>query len=110
MTKEEILEKSRKSGDGFPDEREQEITVKAGNLSGNASIVLAGLIMMVNAIADGPDVLNIAILAVVCCSNSILFGYQAFFLKKRAYWFLTVLDTTIALFCIYAFLRLTLGW
>jgi len=109
MTKDEILKKSRKENT-IMDEREAGILAKAGNLAGTASIVLACVLMMFNTIADGPDVLNSAMWAVVWCSNTILYGYQAFHLKKRSYWFLTILYAAAGLACIWAFLFVTLGW
>lgn len=109
MTREEILAKSRKENKNM-DEREVNVLVKAGNLAGSASIVLACLIAIFNVLADGPESLNAAIWAVVWCSNAIQYGYQALYLKKRSYWFFTALFAASGLASIYAFLHSTLGW
>ena len=63
MTKDEILEKSRKENTGM-DEREQEIHTKASNLGGTVGVMVAMILAIVDGIADGPEVVRHVIWAV----------------------------------------------
>ena len=109
MTREEILEKSRKENT-VADEREQYILNKANNLGGLISIIVALFLMMINTIADGPEAVNVAIWSIYWVRFAITYGYQAFLLKKKSYWFFTVFFSLTAVFAILGFLKATLGW
>ena len=109
MTKDEILEKSRKENT-VADEREQYILNKANNLGGFISIIVALFLMMINTIADGPEAVNVAIWSIYWVRFAIIYGYQAFLLKKKSYWFFTVFFSLTAVFTILGFLKATLGW
>ena len=109
MTKEEILEMSRKENT-VADEREQYILNKANNLGGFISIIVALFLMMINTIADGPEAVNVAIWSIYWVRFAITYGYQAFLLKKKSYWFFTVFFSITAVFTILGFLKTTLGW
>ena len=110
MTKEEILEKSRQSGEGVYDEREQQIVNRSYGIGGAVSMLIAMLLMIVNEIADGPEVVRHAIWTVYWCNQTFLYGHQAIKLKKRAYWFTTVLFGFAAVMSCWGYLKLTLGW
>ena len=88
MPREEILEKSRKEIKVM-DEREKNVIIKAGNLSGAVSILLACLLMIFNELTNGPKLVTDAMWSVVFTGNAVQYGYQAYHLKKRTYWFLT---------------------
>lgn len=103
MTKEEILEKSRKENKAM-DERDKDVIIKAGNLSGAVSILLACLLMIFNELTNGPKLVTDAMWSVVFTGNAVQFGYQAYHLKKRTYWFLTVLMSAAGAVSIAAFL------
>ena len=62
MTKEEILEKSRKENKGT-DEREKQAYDKAGVASRNAALMVCLLLMRLNARFDGADSITWAIFA-----------------------------------------------
>ena len=109
MTREEILEKSRKENT-VADEREQYILNKANNLGGFVSIIVALCMMMINTIADGPEVVNVAIWSIYWVRFSVVYGYQAFLLKKKTYWFFAAIFFLTAVFAILGFLKATLGW
>ena len=109
MTKDEILKKSRKENTGM-DEREQYILNKANDLGGYISITAALLLMMLNTLADGPDAVNIAIWSIYWVRFAVCYGYQAFYLKKKSYWFFTVFFSLTAVVTILTFVKLTLGW
>ncbi len=110
MTREEILEKSRKSAEGFPDERELEISTKASSIGGTVSIVVAMILMIINDLADGPEVVRHAIWAVYWSNQTFHYGYQAIQLQKRSYWFATVFFGLAAVMSCWGYLKLTLGW
>ena len=109
MTRDEILEKSRKENT-VADEREQYILNKANNLGSFISIIVALFLMMINTIADGPEAVNVAIWSIYWVRFAIIYGYQAFLLKKKSYWFHTVFFSLTAVFTILVFLKATLGW
>lgn len=90
MTREEILARSQKENKHM-DEREKDVIIKAGNLSGAVSILLACLLMIFNELTNGPKLVTDAMWSVVFTGNAVQYGYQAYHLKKRSYWFLTVL-------------------
>ena len=90
MTREEILARSQNENKHM-DEREKDVIIKAGNLSGAVSILLACLLMIFNELTNGPKLVTDAMWSVVFTGNAVQYGYQAYHLKKRSYWFLTVL-------------------
>ena len=109
MTKEEILAKSRNENKGM-DEREQDIHTKANNLGGTVGLMVAMILAIINEIADGPEVVRYVIWAVYWSNHLFNYGYQAFHLKKRSYWFYTILVALAAVASCWAFLKITLGW
>ena len=90
MTREEILEKSRKGNKGM-DERELQITQKAKALSQAVSLTVCMLLSLICMITDGPMLIsNTAwtITAVMYASDNL---FLAFKLKKPLYWMLGVI-------------------
>ena len=90
MTREEILEKSRKENKGR-DEREQVIETKIGHVSGAMSLVLGCVIAIINVIAEGPRVVEDALRVVCFCYCAIEWGMRARLLNKKSYWILCIL-------------------
>ena len=106
MTREDILKKSRNEHKiSEKDEREQSIDVKAGNLAGTVSLLLGCLLMIVNTIMDGPEIVTHSLWVVYWSRQAVLYGYQAYHLKKRSYWFYSAVLAVACLLHAYAFFR-----
>ena len=90
MTKEEILEKSRKSGRGY-DERELLIVQKSKAISQAVSLTVCMLLSLYSMIMDGPMLISSTawtITAVMYATDNL---FLAFNLKKPLYWVLGVI-------------------
>ena len=90
MTKEEILEKSRKSGRGY-DERELLIVQKSKAISQAVSLTVCMLLSLYSMIMDGPMLISSTawtITAVMYATDNL---FLAFKLKKPLYWVLGVI-------------------
>lgn len=106
MTKDEILAKSRQENKiTDKDEREQSIEIKAGNLAGTVSLLLCIMFMFVNTIQHGPEVVTYSLWAVYWCRQAVVYGYQAYHLKKRSYWFYSAVLAVTCLVHAYGFFR-----
>ena len=109
MTREEVLEKSRKENT-VADEREVYVLTNANSIGGFVSIIVAMLLMTINEIADGPPVVNAAIWAIYWSRMAISYCYQAFHMKKKSYWFFASFNTLAAVLSIFMFLKATFDW
>lgn len=100
MTREEILEKSRRSGRGY-DERELQIMQKGKAISQAVSLTVCMLLSLYCMITDGPMLIsNTAwtITAVMYATDNLYLGIR---LKKPLYWVLGV----IWILAFFAYLR-----
>lgn len=109
MTKEEILKQSRKENTGT-DEREEQILLKANNLGSTIGLALAMFLCILNEIYDGPESVEFVIWTMFWCRQTTNYIYQAYYLKKKSYWFHSIAVGLAALMCCLAFLKETLGW
>ena len=101
MTKEEILEKSRKAGQGFSDERELQIQQKAKAMAQTISLVFCMLLSATCVILDGPEIISSTAWAISCLMYAVDHAVQAVYLKKAYFWVFTILW----LIAFFAFLR-----
>lgn len=90
MTREEILEKSRRQNKGM-DEREQQVRIWAGKVSQSFGVILCLLVSTANMLFDGPRMVTIAVLMVYTGMGVSQYIASAFRLKKP-------LDCVMALF------------
>ena len=86
MTKEEILEKSRKENKG-QDEREKQINTKARDTAGAICMLLGCALGMLNVIADGPKIVADVLSAIYFCYFAVFLGTIARNSKKGSDWF-----------------------
>ena len=100
MTRDEILEKSRKSGKGY-DERELLIMQKAKAVSQAVSLTVCLLLSLFCMITDGPMLISNTAWTIVAVMYAVDNLFLAFKLKKPMYW------VTSALFALafFAYLR-----
>ena len=91
MTREEILEKSRKAGKGVHDERELLIVQRGKAISQAVSLTVCMLLSLYCMVTDGPMLIsNTAwtITSVMYATDNL---FLAFKLKKPLYWVLGVI-------------------
>ena len=94
MTKDEILEKSRKENKGF-DEREQQARIMAGNISQSFGVFLCLLTAMINRYFDGPRVVTIAVLMIYVGMGASQYIVSALRLKKVSDWVMALFLTAV---------------
>ena len=94
MTKEEILEKSRKENKGF-DEREQQTRIMAGNISQSFGVFLCLLTSMINRYFDGPHIVTVAVLMLYVGMGASQYIVSAIRLKKFSDWLMALFLTTV---------------
>ena len=104
MTKEEILEKSRKESNG-KDEREQQVELKGGYLAGRVSKAILVLLIGFLKFSDASRSSYYTLFFVYSVYATFYYGYQAYHLKKRSWWVHTALIAFGGLFFLYLILR-----
>ena len=104
MTREEILEKSRRENQVM-DEREQQGQAKGGSIAGRVSVALGIFFSFLNETMNGPKMVHHIVWLLVACNFVITYGYQAYHLKKRSYWIYTAFFAACAVFYIYLILE-----
>ena len=100
MTREEILEKSRKAGKGY-DERELLIVQKAKAISQSVSLAFCLLLSLFCLITDGPMLISHTAWTIVCIMYATDNLFLAIKLKKPMYWVLAA----IFVMAFFAYLR-----
>ena len=90
MTKDEILEKSRRSGKGY-DERELLIMQKAKAVSQAVSLTVCLLLSLFCLITDGPMLISHTAWTIVCVMYATDNIFLAIKLKKPVYWVMSAL-------------------
>lgn len=105
MTKEEILEKSRKENKGF-DEREQQTKIMAGNISQSFGVILCLLTSMINRYFDGPRIVTIAVLMIYVGMGASQYIVSAIRLKKVSDWVMALCLTAVFVLSILKFWEL----
>ncbi|MBE6950277.1 MAG: hypothetical protein E7451_02955 [Ruminococcaceae bacterium] len=103
MTREEILEKSRKENKDV-DEREQAINIKSRSSAGAVCLLLGCMIAIVNLWADGPDVVNDVLGAVYFCYFSVTHGMLARFHHKKFDWIVCIVSSVVCICDIVSFI------
>ena len=103
MTREEILEKSRKENKDM-DEREMSINIKSRSSAGAVCLLLGCMIAIVNLWADGPDVVNNVLGAVYFCYFSVTHGMLARFHHKKFDWIVCILSSVACICDIVSFI------
>ena len=88
MTREEILEKSRKSGKGVHDERELLIIQKGKAISQAVSLTVCLLLSLVCMIVDGPMLISNTAWTITAAMYATDNLFLATKLKKPLYWVL----------------------
>ena len=91
MTKEEILEKSRKSGKGVHDERELLIIQKSKAITQSVSLTVCLLLSLVCMITDGPMLISNTAWTITAAMYATDNLFLALTLKKPLYWVLGVI-------------------
>lgn len=91
MTREEILEKSRKAGKGVHDERELQLLQKAKVISQSASLLVCMLLSLACVILDGPMLISHTAWTIVSVMYAAENMFLTFKLKKSLYWVMTVI-------------------
>ena len=90
MTKEEILEKSRRENKDF-DEREYQVLIQAGNMARGIGLVLCCLVVFLNIRFDGPRSVRCAAWAINFGMMAVQYWVSAIRLKKTGDWVMAVL-------------------
>ena len=90
MTREEILEKSRRSGKGY-DERELLIMQKAKAVSQAVSLTVCLLLSLFCLLTDGPMLISHTAWTIVCIMYATDNLFLAIKLKKPMYWVMSAL-------------------
>ena len=104
MTKEEILEKSRKEGNG-KDEREQQIELKGGYLAGRVSRAILVLLIVFLKFSDAARSSYYILFLAYAVYSIFYYGYQAYHHKKRFWWVYPAFITFGVLFFLYLILK-----
>lgn len=86
MTREEILEKSRKENVG-KDERERHVNTRSSDIAGRISLAIAILISMFIENSGGPRIVHCIVWLIVGIYKATFYAYKAYQLKKQSYWF-----------------------
>lgn len=105
MTREEILEKSRKENNGF-DEREQQTRIMAGNFSQSFGVFLCLLASMINNHFDGPRVVTIAVMMIYVGLGASQYIVSAIRLKKLSDCLMALFLTTVFVLSVLKFVEL----
>ena len=100
MTKEEILEKSRKENRNS-DEREKQIQTKAGTVSRNAALMVCALLMRLNTRFDGSWSFHFALFALATGMGAARSWFIWFRLRKKIELFYAIGYTMMFLVSIY---------
>ena len=108
MTKEEILEMSRKENKDM-DERDSSIHRKARNSAGAVCLVLGCLIAMVNILADGPEIVNHVLSAVYSCYFAVTYGMLARSYHKKFDWIVCIASSLVCIGDLMSFIIAVLG-
>ena len=108
MTKEEILEKSRKEYKDM-DERESSIDRNARNSAGAVCLLLGCLIAIVNLQADGPDIVNHVLRAVYFCYFAVTHGMLAQAHHKKFDWIVCIVSAIVCILDLMSFIIAVLG-
>ena len=101
MTRDEILEKSRRSGKGVYDEREMLIVQKSKAISQSVALTACALMTLICVILDGPMLISHTAWTITSITYTFDNLYLAFKLKKPLYWILGA----IWVLAFFAFLR-----
>lgn len=108
MTREEILQKSRKENNNM-DERELHTRLKAGNLSMSVGLLLCCLILILNLAYAGPKTVTFASWLIYWGSYSVFHWCQAIILRKKTAFMIAILFTVCAILYAYLFISATIG-
>lgn len=108
MTRDEILEKSRKMNIGM-DEREQKVRAEGGDIAGRVMVCIGLFLNLFNQINDGPKVVHYTIWLMVAANYAITTGYEAYHLKKRSWWLWVAFFTVVFVLYTVLFWRDTFG-
>lgn len=96
MTREEILEKSRKENKSS-DEREQQISNRARAISGAIGLTLCMLLNLINSYNHGPAAVGSAMWTVACGIYAPGYYISAAALKRKSDWILAVAFTCLGI-------------
>lgn len=105
MTREEILEKSRKESNGR-DEREQQVRLKAGSIARAVGVLVNLLMVEITIIFDGSREIIYASWAVYWGMMAADYLVQAISLKKGERWAAAILSTLALAFFVWKFMTL----
>ena len=109
MTKEEILEMSRKENKDM-DERDSSIHRNARNSAGAVCLMLGCLIAIVNLLADGPDIVDDVLRAVYFCYFAVTHGMLARAYHKKFDWIVCITASIVCIVDLMSFIVAVLGW
>ena len=105
MTKDEILEKSRKESKGF-DEREQQTKIMAGNFAQSFGVFLCLLTSGINRHFDGPLIVTTAVMMIYVGMGASQYIVSATRLKKVSDWVMALFLTAVFVLSILKFWEL----
>lgn len=104
MTKEEILEKSRKENKNT-DEREQQVSSRAKAISGAIGLTICMILNLINAYNNGPAAVNSAMWTVACGIYAPGYFISARALKRKSDWVLAVGFTVLGILHLIQYLK-----
>ena len=108
MTKEEILEKSRKENKG-QDEREKQINTLSSDIAGRICLATAMLISMFIKNSGGPKIVHCIVWFIFGIYKATFYGFKAYQLKKYSYWCFVAAYSIFSLAFGYLLLRFLMG-